>query len=288
MSHPFDAVTVQGEPYRALPDPMTGKTRKWTRTTTFIKALEDNYNLVKWRERKVAQGIAARPDLAALAAAIDDTNSQGRGDLNRVADDAVDAAGGSAKRNMGTALHALTERLDRGERVQVPTTKMEMDIYAYKYALDNANIEILPAYIERQVAHSALGVAGTFDRIVRLPNGDTVIADLKTGSNLDYSWMSIAMQLAIYANAAESYGVWSPKLNEYLPAPADFKHRYGIVIHLPSGTGTCTLYEVDLMAGWDLALLAHEVRQARKGKYAAPYAGKFNSIEAVADLRAAA
>ena len=50
------------------------------------------------------------------------------------------------------------------------------------------------------------GVAGTFDRAAFVPGFDLpLIADLKSGSSLDYSWPAFAIQLAIYTQANALY-----------------------------------------------------------------------------------
>jgi hypothetical protein len=38
---------------------------------------------------------------------------------------------------------------------------------------------------------------------------------------------------------------------------------WGIIVHLPAGTGECDLYWVDLNIGWALAQLALQIRKAR-------------------------
>jgi len=37
----------------------------------------------------------------------------------------------------------------------------------------------------------------------------------------------------------------------------------GLVMHVPVGTGACTLYQVDLAAGWTIAQLCADVRTTR-------------------------
>lgn len=267
MSHPFDAVTMPDlTPYKSLPDPVTGKSRQWKRCTEFVKILDDEYGLQLWKQRKIVKGLAGSPDLIALAAAIDEATLNASKELNRIASASIEAAGGNVGRDLGTALHSITEHVDRGETLVVPEV-WRSGVYAYVNALTQAHIDILPEYIECKVAHSTLGVAGTFDRIVRMPSGIAVIADLKSGKDLSRQEMVISMQLAMYAKAVEVYGIWDAEAQAYVPAPPDFSANTGIVMHLSVGTGECHLHEVDLIAGWENCLLAHEVRQARKGKY---------------------
>jgi len=52
--------------------------------------------------------------------------------------------------------------------------------------------------------------------------------------------------------------------HERTPHNAD--KTIGIIAHLPAGSGTCELIEVDLVAGWDAVQLAKEVREWRSRK----------------------
>ena len=150
----------------------------------------------------------------------------------------------------------MTERVDRGEVFEIPEPH-KSDVEAYSAALAEAGITV--DLIEMVGICSDLGVAGTFDRVVTF-EGKQYIADLKTGRSLDYSWSTIAVQLAIYANASTIYDVAT---GTHSPMPEVDQER-AIVFHLPAGSGTCTLYWVDIEAGWRGALLAQEVRAWRK------------------------
>ena len=86
-----------------------------------------------------------------------------------------------------------------------------------------------------------------------------MIFDLKTGS-IDYGIGKIAMQLAVYAHSA----IYNVDTHERTAHNAD--KTIGIIAHLPAGSGTCELIEVDLVAGWDAVQLAKEVREWRTRK----------------------
>lgn len=257
---------VQAEPKRdrygryLLPATSGGKKEMpWTRATTFAKSVADTFGLTQWEARMVAAGIGMRRDLYALAAAtpIDDKEK-----LNRIAKDAKEAAAASSGANLGTALHSFTEALDRGEPVS-PPEPWDRDLTAYQAALADAGIVAVPEWIERIVVVPDLQVAGTLDRIVRLADGRQVIADVKTGKDLSYSWGEISIQLALYANAT---AMWNPHTDQYEPMP-DVAKNIAIVMHLPAGKATCTLWQVDIAAGWEAAELCRQVRawRTRKG-----------------------
>jgi hypothetical protein len=240
-----------------LPDPTTGEERAWTRATTLANTLSDPWGLVDWKLRMAVKGVATRDDLRALASALPlDT---GKKQLNEVAQDAIEYAGGSSGRNMGTALHEWTAQSDRGEAPEVPSP-WDRDLEAYHAALELYGVRTFPSSVERIVCIPELGIAGTFDRIV-MWSPSLYIADVKTAAGLDYSWLEIAVQLAIYANAEylwDGIGAWLPN------DPVD--KSQGLVIHLPVGQARCDLYWVDLEIGWEAVTLAVDVREWRKRK----------------------
>ena len=238
-----------------IPPADGGKPVAHTRATTWASTNDDQHNLTRWKLRTAALGLSRRSDLlAGIAAAADDDRSA----IDRVVDQALEAGGSSTAANTGTALHAMTERVDRGEVFEIPEPH-KSDVEAYSAALAEAGITV--DLIEMVGICSDLGVAGTFDRVVTF-EGKQYIADLKTGRSLDYSWSTIAVQLAIYANASTIYDVAT---GTHSPMPEVDQER-AIVFHLPAGSGTCTLYWVDIEAGWRGALLAQEVRAWRKVK----------------------
>lgn len=236
-----------------LPDPETGKQRAWTRATTLASSIADTYGLTKWQMRMVAKGLGMRTDLLALAAAahVDDKQT-----LDRVAEDAKEAAGSSAGANSGTALHAFTEAFDRGETPSVPPP-WDADVTAYRETLAAHGVQTHPEWVERITVCPQYGVAGTFDRIVTLAGGRRVIGDVKTGKDLSYAWPEIAIQLALYANATH---VWN--VDHWDPMPV-LDPNEAVVFWLPVGKAECQLFTVDTAAGWEMTAIAYQVRQWR-------------------------
>lgn len=240
-----------------IPHPETGKKTSWTRATTYAKSISDTYALGQWMLRMAVKGVATRPDLYALAAStpIDDKDA-----LNRIAEDAKEAAAAKAGANLGTALHTFTEQLDRGEKPTVPEP-WARDVEAYRTTLAAAGIRIDPKLMERKVVVPQVGVAGTFDRIVDWA-GLLRIGDLKTGKDLSFGWLEIAVQLALYSRATH---IWNPVTRTFEPMPP-VDQQTALVFHLPVGKAVCTVYEVDIAAGWEAARLCGQVREWRKRK----------------------
>lgn len=245
-----------------LPVPGSPKPVAHTRVTTLVRAIDDTSNLEKWACRMAVIGVAQRPDLRAMVLSHVDDRDQ----LNRVVATAKEVAKSSAGANTGTALHRMCEHVDLGLPLD-GVDEWQADLDAYRRTLDTNGVEVLADWVERIVRVPDLRAAGTFDRLVRV-GGRLVVADIKTGS-IDYGHATIPAQLACYAHGA----VWngdsdtSEAANAYQPlTELGVDQSRGLIIHLPAGTGECTLHWVDLEAGWEIAQLCHTVREWRKVK----------------------
>jgi len=231
-----------------------GKQRSYTRVTTIAKAPSEEGALKAWSNRMVATGLVRRPDLLAAAS----TKLDDKGALGKICDQAIEAAGAHSRANFGTALHALTEQLDLGNKPEI-LPGLKADIDAYHATLANCGVGIDTRYVEQVVIHDAREYEGTLDRVCTI-DGVSYIADLKTGADLSYAWREIATQLALYADAEHCYD-W--RTGERTPMPT-IDHNRAVVIHLPAGTGKCDLYWIDLEAGRAGYELAFAVRTWRK------------------------
>lgn len=256
---------VNGRYY--FPDPDTGRPRQFTRVTTFCKSVSDTYLLSLWQQRMAVKGITMRPDLLARAASLD--VSAGRNELNKVVESAKEAAGSADRANLGSALHSFTESHDRGEDPHVPPP-WDDDLAAYVALCEKESLKPIPDFIERTVYNRTFDLVGTLDRAIihgtELHGVDQQplrrILDLKTGKSLDWGWGEIAVQLYLYASADL---VWNKETEEWedLP-PMDLDTS--LVIHLPVGTKTATLYELDLSVGEEGAHLCKRVRSWRNSR----------------------
>lgn len=232
-----------------------GKPVPYTRCTTYIDVLEDKFNLQQWMQRMVALGLACRPDLLLSVSAHPDDKKV----LNRICEDAREAASASAAATKGTALHALTELVDRGQPLPpLPANaKASLDAYAA------ATADLKATHIEQFCVQDPLQIGGTPDRIVKW-NGGTYIADIKTGS-IEWGALKIAMQLAVYARSA-TYDIATGERGTH---GADIKR--GLIIHLPAvddpADAVCTLHWIDIEAGWHAVNVAKQVRAERKHKF---------------------
>ena len=240
-----------------LPHPETGEATSWTRATTLASTIDDSEGLTVWRNRLLVAGMTA-PGLIDQAAAAH--QAQDKGALGSIAGRALHHAGEKLAADIGTALHLATEHADLHSGVYPPEPWTD-DVAAYRQALNTAGIDRPAGWVERVVLNSPAGAAGTVDRIVTGPWGPKPrIADLKTGSGADR--LSYAVQLAIYAHADH---LLSLDGESWEPMPA-VDLETALIFHLPAGSGTCEVLEVDIARGWELVQLCLTVREARKSE----------------------
>ncbi|WP_183092927.1 PD-(D/E)XK nuclease family protein [Nocardioides stalactiti] len=225
-----------------------GRPVPYKRCTSYVDVLDNRYNLELWKQRMTALGIAERDDLRlAVLAHKDDKNR-----LNTLVDQATEAAKASSAATKGTALHALTDLVDRGQ--DLPETLPD-DVVASLRAYKEATADLKVIHIEHPTVLDTLRIAGTPDRIVEY-KGERYIADTKTGS-IEFGVRKIAMQLAVYSR---SY-LYDVETAERTPHGCSTSR--GIIYHMPAGAGTAELVWVDLEAGWESVLVARDVWGAR-------------------------
>lgn len=241
-----------------ISDPATGKERGYTRVTTIAKVLDDSSSLADWKTRMAITGIVQRADLLAQAS----TSLDDRSKLNKIANDAIEAAGAYSRANLGTALHSITQQLDLGMKPQI-LQGLQADIETYVASIAAWDFGMRKEWIEVLLINDEYEYAGTADRIVTTRDNRICIFDLKTGTDLSYSFGSIAVQLAMYAHADWIYD-W--KTGERTPLPEGLDMKEGIICHLPAGEATCKFYTVDLEAGWEAAKMSFATRDWRKRK----------------------
>lgn len=263
IEHTF--TPVQADPSRdrwgrpLIIPPGGGKPIAYTRCTTYVDVLEDKYNLQKWMQRMVAVGIAQRPDLHLSAASMAGDPDANKQQLNDLCEQAVEAAKGSAKATIGSALHAFIERINLGQDPGPIPAEYQRHIDAYR-----AHTTMLhPVHVEQFTVQDDLRVGGTPDLIAEIAGVDgLVVCDLKTGpATLRYGSLKVAMQMAVYAHSQ----LYDPTDGARTPIEG-LRTDKGVVVALDSDTGECSLHIVDLTAGWEAVQVATQVRAWRTRK----------------------
>lgn len=242
-----------------LPPPNGGKPIPYTRVSTLAKTLDESFNLGKWKQRMTALGVAARPDLLALAARL---GAEDKDQLDELCEAAMQASGANDARDLGTALHAFTEAIDRGETVN-PPPELAADLVAYRRVMAELSLESLEQ--ELFVCNDLLQAAGTLDKLVRLPNGQVAVADQKSGRDAARYAHNAAIQIAIYAHSRRI----NLETGQRSPLHPDLNTDIGLLIHTPAKQGRASIHRLDLKQAWSWAQMCVEVRAWRKSKPAA-------------------
>lgn len=253
--------TYSGGRY-ALPDPATGAPSKFTRVTTGAKTLDDTSGLDTWKTGNVVLGLKDNPELLEsldLFAEPADVRRQ----VRDIANKAQDAAGAREAAELGEAIHAWTEAVERdGLAVDDVPPEFQPYVRAYVDALQDAGVSTVPGMVERIVYNSETGWVGTLDRMYELADGTVVIGDVKTSKVLRYGILAFSVQLAAYADA--DY-ILSADGSKWEPMPP-VSNAFAVIAHVPSNRpGHCELVTVDLEAGRYALGLAQAVHEVRSG-----------------------
>jgi hypothetical protein len=139
---------------------------------------------------------------------------------------------------------------------------MLADLDAYMQA--TADLEVVSA--EQFVVVDQVQAAGSFDRLMGSKAwAKPRVADIKTGKDTWKYPLSVAVQCGLYANGM----AYDPTTGQRTALDVDLETA--LLIHLPAGTGTCTLYELDIRGAMAAAQVANTIRDWRKSKLATPY-----------------
>ena len=241
-----------------------GSQAGYRRVSSLAKMLDKPDSLMDWNAAQALLGIADNGEaLDRLRAMILDPNPWGsnRDELKAMIKAAKEYAGAHEAAETGTTIHRWTELIDTG-KADLPDVPelLRRDVAAYLDA--TADVETLEA--ELFVVCDEASAAGTLDRLVRI-DGRVMVGDIKTGKWDARYPMSVEMQVATYARSWRydfSTGLRT-RLHEYIDVTT------GLLIHVPQGTGTAELYELNLDRGWANVQLALSLDAARKGESAA-------------------
>jgi len=242
-----------------------GKPIPYGRPSSFGKKLEDTYGLEQWQRRMMTVGLARTPSLVARAATIPGDpkawTKAHKADLNAIADEALIAAKANQAADIGTSLHRMTELADLSDDVSHLPEPFAADVAAYRAGMAAHGFTIDPTHVECRMVCDELRLAGTTDRIPFVPTiGQHRILDLKTGESIELAALGYAVQLAVYAHSV-LYDVATGQRT-----PIDLDLATALIVHLPAGQASFTLYDVDVAAGWQAALVCAEIDRWRKRK----------------------
>lgn len=282
-----------------------GKPVPHTRTTTFIDCIEDKSNLSDWKGRSILVGFhLLSPEEQEEIKNLDVRNDRDR--LNDLAEKALALSGAHERREKGTSLHGYSELVDAGLPLPPSASEADvLDMAAYRMATIDFEMGRVEQFVvcnelcaagtyDRDVTYTGPGpLPGMYFEDERL------IADLKTGRSAEYGGLKMASQLAVYSRAeiydhtlfpvppltarqketGDPAKDYKKRLDNFkkteFPAdlavsaytPLDVNQEWGVILHLPAGSGEAVLYWADLTLGWEAATTALTIRDLRaRGK----------------------
>jgi len=294
-------VAFNGNGQYVIMAPDGKKSRGYTRATTYIDGLEYDGALTDWKLRQILEGVALdtlEAEGTGLVAKVHDAmhvrdvavrkldKRDRRNELAHGERETLEAliakafkatvspivaelnviAGTHRKADKGTAIHALCELHDAEGWLAVKrlrdageiTDADVDDVRAYATAIEALGAKVLES--EVVVVNDVLKTAGRADRVylVKLPGSARavrVIGDLKTGKL--YSPGKLAQQLALYAGSDK----YDPETGAR--SKLGVSQAKGLIVHLPAGSGRCSIYIADLAIGRRGNALSGQVRAWR-------------------------
>jgi hypothetical protein len=275
--------------------------------TNLAGAIVESRQLGIWERERTQIGLALRPDLMerltflirkSQAEAINgdpdlsrlnesEAGKKVKAELDLIHKEAKQTAGGNLAAQRGTNRHDAWE--ERGKTgLLFGTPEVNEQIEALEKLLEQKGLERVPGLHERTVRNTTLRAAGRFDDVLRttrdihalsgkgcdshgscIPKGTLLMSDLKTKRRAYYSWLEVRIQLAVYATAE-----WMFHLDGYAPGPKNYVNQeWGVILWAPSDGGAPQLKRVNLVKGFQHAVLARAVCDARsEGKNVAAHA----------------
>jgi len=240
------------------------QTTTFVRATSHAKVLDDSSNLTNWRLRAAVMGLARNPELLdglALDGAyhVSELDFSSKLALTAVSNQAARRVGADDGSDFGAKLHGYLQAvlegvltLDEVPALLVPYLRV---LFA---AMRRHRLSFVAGMVERTVFIPATGMVGTLDFLAVTEDGTLVVGDLKSSSSIDYSWLSIGVQLAQYASATLMLS-WDGSCWEPMP-PVSRVIAKVLSVPMNAAIPTARVYTVDLRLGMELVEEANRVR----------------------------
>lgn len=254
------------------------KSRGFQRVSNLVSAFSDQFGLRMWELGEVLQGVAGSTELYAtlLAAELHKMDRPTRKAwVERFIEEAKDVSGGNHGSKHGSQRHAVVEEHHAGLPTGHHGADVRRDLSLYRYAMHRNQLVAQPDLQEKRVLVEELEVVGTLDNVVQdMRTSWLHIADLKTQRKF-WTFLEIAAQLACYAHGDamwdESTGTWvdMPEVDQSVAMVLWMPRKPDDPEELAVWEPRVDVYEVDIVAGWKTAQLAHQVVKDRAAGKAA-------------------
>lgn len=232
--------------------------KRWSGASNYGGQIENQSALINWGKRQAAKGVALDDKLRQQILLHLDDDAK----LDRLAEQALTAAGANATRDRGSEIHRITEQHDKGALLLL-TDDMRDIVTRWQDILAAHDITLDADYVERIVVAPEFKVCGTFDRLA-VHRGRRVVLDLKTGKPTKYRH-TMCVQLALLANAewithsGYTHGE-KTTFTQFDPMP-EVDTEVGLIVSMPSDGSPPAVYELPLAEGLRAARLAKEAKE---------------------------
>jgi hypothetical protein len=260
---------VAGTPGPLRYDDATHEYRVDGRRLKSVSSLKiaDTYKLDTYNLRVTVETLVKNPELweKVATAVIADNRDQ----LDRELEAGKRAAGVYYARERGSLMHFVLQLVLQGRTELLLTERQRQDADALQRTLDRYHLTPT-TWVENFVIYPEHLVAGRFDAILLRSDGTPIMCDLKSGANAITYPQSVAVQLALYANApwmAKSMATTGDisMVNNWTKLPERLDLETGHVILLEPGAAVGTLYEINIEHGWAGAQMALQIVNWRRG-----------------------
>ena len=227
----------------------------YLRPSSVPNQLNDDFAISRWKMHSLTLGLGKRRDLWQHAATLtrDDKHK-----LQEIVDAAMEMVAEDTQANLGSAIHAyLQTGMDRPDDLP----EIHACAVGIRTAMTAAGLTMIDGTAEMFVINDTIQAAGSWDGLVRNAEGDVMVFDIKTSSQIAnvpaYKAQAWCIQMAIYANAN--------RFADNRPLP-ELEKRKGVVAFVDRGTGECRLLTTNLEWGWEQAQLARRAYDIKKTK----------------------
>jgi hypothetical protein len=266
---------ITGGRYRLPNRDGSHKKGGWQRVSNLVSAYSDQFSLRMWEIEQVLKGVSLSPELFERVQTTVMSEEYAQMDRDerykRVAgfvELAKDLAGGNEGSKYGSQRHAVAEVHHAGLPLEHFSADTRRHFSLYASAMKRNQLRAVEGMQERRVMVERFEVIGTLDNIVDdlRTEGVRRISDLKTAKKF-WTWLEHAAQLAIYAHGD---AMWEPDISRWVDMPP-VDQEVGIIMWMPrcnpDGTPLAEPFvevrEIDLVAGWETAKLAHQIVRDR-------------------------
>lgn len=235
-----------------------------SRATSHAKVLGDDSNLTDWLLSATVLGLARNPEMLEDlhvdgAMHLSDLDFRAKQELKRIGRQAARRVGADDGSDFGTKLHGYLEAIIEGACTidDVPEPLRPYIVVAFE-AMRRHGLNFVGGMSERTVFIPDTNSVGTLDFMVVDENGVLMIGDLKTSNTIQFSWLSIGVQLAQYASSTL---ILSRDGSHWEPMP-EVSRVVGKVLSVPKDvpTHTAQIYTVNLELGMEMVQYASRVR----------------------------